>query len=78
MPRLETTDFYFAASVIAQGCPLADTQRDGSRCTFCFDFPDEPTRKATILGYYQDSTRVSPLAFARAIKSLKALIHAIR
>jgi hypothetical protein len=40
-----------------------------------FIFRDRPTRRDDVMGFYGEAGSVRPLAFAGAIKDMKALLH---
>jgi hypothetical protein len=40
-----------------------------------FVFRDRATRRADVMAFYGDATRVPPLAFATTIKDMKGLLH---
>jgi hypothetical protein len=69
----ETCDFYLACFLRCAGYELIDLR--GERRRRAFSFKDRPTRREDVLAYYGDSSSVRPLAFAAAIKDMKALLH---
>jgi len=69
----ETRDFYLACFLRCTGYDLMDLRAEGRHKVFVFR--DRPTRREDVLGFYGDSTRVRPLAFAATIKDMKGLLH---
>jgi Domain of unknown function (DUF5659) len=69
----ETRDFYLAYFLRCAGYDLVNLRDEGRRKVFVFG--DRPTRRADVLAFYGDSTRVRPLAFAATIKDMKGLLH---
>jgi hypothetical protein len=69
-----TTDLYFAAYLQVAGAPMQRADRQGSRVSFVFDcgvVNIDELRTA----WFNQTGRVSALAFANAIKNLKHLCH---
>ena len=69
----ETRDFYLACFLRFSGYDLMDLRAEGRHKVFVFR--DRPTRREDVLGFYGDSTRVRPSAFAATIKEMKGLLH---
>ena len=69
----ETTDFYLACYLRCRGYRLEGVRRDGPRRVFQFE--DRAERQDAILSFFNNEGSVRPLAFATAIKDLKALIY---
>lgn len=69
----ETRDFYLACFLRCSGYDLMDLRPEGRHKVFVFR--DRPTRREDVLGFYGDSTRVGPRAFAATIKDMKGLLH---
>lgn len=69
----ETTDFYLACFMRCDGFRLVDLRREGPRSVFRFE--DRADRKDVMLAFFNNEGNVRPLAYAAAIKDLKALIH---
>ena len=69
----ETRDFYLACFLRCTGYDLMNLRAEGRHKVFVFR--DRPTRREDVLGFYGDSTRVRPLAFAATIKNMKGLLH---
>jgi Domain of unknown function (DUF5659) len=69
----ETRDFYLACFLRCSGYPLLDLRSEGNRKVFVFR--DCPNRRDDVVAYYGESGSVRPLAFATAIKDMKALLH---
>ena len=69
----ETTDFYLACYLRCDGFRLAGIRREGPRSVFRFQ--DRADRHDAMLTFFNNEGNVRPLAYATAIKDLKALIH---
>ena len=69
----ETRDFYLACYLRCTGYELLDLRAEGSRKVFVFR--DSPTRRNDVIAFYGEAGSVRPLAFAGAIKDMKALLH---
>jgi Domain of unknown function (DUF5659) len=69
----ETRDFYLACFLRCSGYELLDLRAQGSRKVFVFR--DHPMRRNDVIAFYGEAGGVRPLAFAAAIKDMKALLH---
>jgi len=69
----ETTDFYLSCYLRCDGFRLVGIRRAGSRSVFRFE--DRADRQTVMLAFFNNEGNVRPLAYASAIKDLKALIH---
>jgi hypothetical protein len=69
----ETRDFYLACFLRCAGYELLDLRDEGRRKVFVFQ--DRPTRRNDVMAFYGQAGSVQPLAFAAAIKDMKALLH---
>jgi hypothetical protein len=69
----ETRDFYLACFLRCMGYDLVRLRAEGRHKVFVFR--DRPTRREDVRGFYGDSTRVRPLAFAATIREMKGLLH---
>jgi hypothetical protein len=69
----ETRDFYLACFLRCTGYELLDLRDESHRKVFVFH--DRPTRRKDVMAFYSEAGSVRPLAFAAAIKDMKALIH---
>jgi nucleoside-triphosphatase THEP1 len=69
----ETTDFYLASYLRCNGFRLAGIRREGPRSVFRLE--DRADRPDAMLAFFNNEGSVRPLAYAAAIKDLKALIH---
>jgi Domain of unknown function (DUF5659) len=69
----ETRDFYLACFLRCAGYELLDLRAEGNRKVFVFR--DRPTRRDEVIAFYGEGGSVRPLAFAAAIKDMKALLH---
>ena len=69
----ETRDLYLACFLRCTGYELVDLRAEGRRKVFVFQ--DRPTRRDDVMRFYSEAGSVRPLAFASAIKDMKALLH---
>jgi hypothetical protein len=69
----ETRDFYLACYLRCTGYELLDLRPEGRRRVFVFK--DRATRREDVISFYGESGSVDALAFAAAIKDMKALLH---
>jgi hypothetical protein len=69
----ETRDFYLACFLRCTGYELLDLRDEGRRKVFVFQ--DRPKRRDDVMAFYGEAGRVPPLAYAAAIKDMKALLH---
>ena len=69
----ETRDFYLACFLRCSGYELLDLRDEGRRKVFIFQ--DRATRREDVIAFYGENGSVRPLAFASAIKDMKALLH---
>jgi hypothetical protein len=69
----ETRDFYLACFLRCAGYELRDLRAEGRRKVFVFQ--DRRTRRKDVITFYGEGGSVRPLAFAAAIKDMKALLH---
>ena len=69
----ETRDFYLACFLRCTGYELLDLRAEGRRKVFVFQ--DRRTRRKDVITFYGEGGSVRPLAFAAAIKDMKALLH---
>ena len=69
----ETTDFYLACYLRCDGFRLVGMRREGRRSVFRFE--DRVDREGVMLAFFNNEGNVRPLAYAAAVKDLKALIH---
>ena len=67
-------DFYLSSFLIANHCNLLDTIVEDGLTTFIFEMNDEV--KKLIGNYYSLKSRVEPMAYGQAIRTLKNVIHA--
>jgi Domain of unknown function (DUF5659) len=76
-PTFETRDFYLACFLACflrcAGYELLDLRPEG-RCKV-FVFQDRPKRREDVIAFYGEGGSVRPLAFATAVKDIKALLH---
>jgi Domain of unknown function (DUF5659) len=69
----ETHDFYLACFLRCTGYEMLDLRANGRRKVFVFQ--DRPRRRDDVIAFYGEAGSVRPLAFAAAIKDMKALLH---
>jgi len=69
----ETSDFYLASFLRANGFRIVDTRKEGRRVTFVFE--DCPKRQQLITSYYNGEGTVNPLSFVDSMKNMKALVY---
>ena len=69
----ETRDFYLACFLRCTGYELLDLRDEGRRKVFVFQ--DRPTRRDDVMAFYGEAGSVRALAYAAAIKDMKALLH---
>ena len=67
-------DFYLSSYLIANGCNLFDNIVEDGVTTFVFEENDEV--KKLIGNYYSLRSKVEPMAYGQAIRTLKSVIHA--
>ena len=67
-------DFYLSSFLIANDCNLLDNIVEDGITTFVFEMNDE--MKKLIGNYYSLKSRVEPMAYGQAIRTLKNIIHA--
>jgi hypothetical protein len=68
-----TRDFYLACFLRCIGYELLDLRNEGRRKVFLFQ--DCPTRRNDVMAFYGEAGSVPALAYAAAIKDMKALLH---
>jgi hypothetical protein len=73
MTTFETRDFYLACFLRLSGYELEGLRAEGPRKMFIFR--DRVTRRADVMAFYGDTTRVRPLAFVSTIKDMKGLLY---
>ena len=74
MKTYKSKDFYLSSYLIANGCNLIDNKVEDEVTTFVFEKNDE--LKILIGNYYSLKSRVEPMAYGQAIRTLKSVIHA--
>ncbi len=74
MKTYKSKDFYLSSYLIANGCNLIDNIVEDEVSTFVFEKNDE--LKILIGNYYSLKSRVEPMAYGQAIRTLKSVIHA--
>jgi hypothetical protein len=74
MKTYTSKDFYLSSYLIANGCNLIDNIVEDGVTTFVFEKNDEVKR--LIGNYYSLKSKVEPMAYGQAIRTLKSVIHA--
>ena len=74
MKTYSNKDFYLSSYLISNGCDLVDTKVDSGITTFVFEKDEKVER--LIARYYSLKSRVEPMAYGQAIRTLKSVIHA--
>ena len=74
MKKYISKDFYLSSFLIANDCNLLDNVVENGVTTFVFQLNDEV--KKLIGNYYSLKSRVEPMAYGQAIRTLKSVIHA--
>ena len=73
MQNYYTKDFYAAGYLLAEGFKLLSHSRNG-RITI-FEFEGDQTVKEAANKYFTMQTRVEPVAYGNALRSLKSILH---
>ena len=74
MKTYTSKDFYLSSYLIANGSTLLDNIVEDGVTTFVFENNDEV--KKLIGNYYSLKSKVEPMAYGQAIRTLKSVIHA--
>ena len=74
MKTYSTKDFYLSSYLIANGSTLLDNIVEDGVTTFVFENNDEVKR--LIGNYYSLKSKVEPMAYGQAIRTLKSVLHA--
>ena len=74
MKTYSSKDFYLSSFLIANDCNLLENKVEDGVTTFVFEMNDEI--KKLIGNYYSLKSRVEPMAYGQAIRTLKSVIHA--
>jgi len=74
MGTYSSKDFYLSSYLIANGSTLLDNIVEDGVTTFVFENNDEVKR--LIGNYYSLKSKVEPMAYGQAIRTLKSVIHA--
>ena len=69
---ISTDDFYLAAYLLVNDIPLTGHSRADNKSTFTFE---SDGLDDLLNNYYQGRATVSPLDYARGIRSLKAMMY---
>ena len=72
--NFQTSDFYTAVFLLANGFKLLDIDKSNPR-RFCFVFIDQENRAELIEDFFNGSARVEPRRFILSIKELKTLMY---
>jgi len=76
MKTYTSKDFYLSSFLIANGCNLLDNIVEDRVTTFVFENNVEV--KKLIGNYYSLKSKVEPMSYGQAIRTLKSVIHASR
>ena len=74
MKTYSNKDFYLSSYLISNGCDLLDTKVESGITIFVFEKDEKVER--LIARYYSLKSRVEPMAYGQAIRTLKSVIHA--
>ncbi len=69
----KTKDFYAAGYLLAEGFKLVSHSRTGK--ITLFEFEDNQLIKEAADKYFTMQTRVEPVAYGNALRSLKSILH---
>ena len=73
MQNYITRDFYAAGYLLAEGFKLVSHSRTGK--ITLFEFEDTQSVKEAADKYFNMQTRVEPVAYGNALRSLKSILH---
>jgi hypothetical protein len=73
MKTYSSKDFYLSSFLMANDCNLLDNMVENGVTTFVFEMNEE--LKKLIGNYYSLKSRVEPMAYGQAIRTLKSVIH---
>ena len=74
MKKYISKDFYLSSYLIANGCELLGNNIEEGITTFVFERNDQV--KKLVGNYYSLKSKVEPMAYSQAIRTLKSVIHA--
>ncbi len=74
MEKYLSKDFYLSSFLIANSCNLLDNIVEDGVTIFVFEKNNE--LKKLIGNYYSLKSKVEPMAYGQAIRTLKSVIHA--
>jgi hypothetical protein len=72
--NFQTSDFYTAVFLLANGFKLIEIDKTNSR-RFCFVFEDQESRVKLLEDYFNGSAKIEPRQFVSSIKELKTLMY---
>ncbi|MFH1890975.1 MAG: DUF5659 domain-containing protein [Candidatus Kuenenbacteria bacterium] len=72
--NFQTTDFYTAVFLLANGFKLIEIDKTNPR-RFCFVFQDQENRGKLLEDYFNGNARIDPRQFVSSIKELKTLMY---
>jgi hypothetical protein len=73
MQNYSTKDFYAAGYLLAEGFKLVSHSRTGK--ITLFEFEGTQSVKEAVDKYFTMQTRVEPVAYGNALRSLKSILH---
>jgi len=73
MKTYSSKDFYLSSFLIANDCELSETVVNDGVTTFVFEMNDKV--KKLIGSYYSLKSKVEPMAYGQAIRTLKSVIR---
>lgn len=77
-PTFKTSDLSFAAFLRVAGVPFVGTEREQDKVWFLFEPVAGPSSLRNLKSeYYAGTAKVSALEYARTLRDLKALVHAV-
>jgi hypothetical protein len=74
MKTFSSKDFYLSSYLMVNDCNLLDNLVEDGVTTFVFEMNEEVKR--LIGNYYSLKSKVEPMAYSQAIRTLKSVIHA--
>jgi hypothetical protein len=73
----QTADLYYAAYLRCAGVPFMGVKKEGpKKVVFLFEDQGPVAMRSLRQGFFSDTAKVGPLAFAQAIRLMKGLIYA--
>lgn len=69
--QIKTSDLYFAAFLQCKGCKIIETEKEGTKCIFIFEDPQNRNNLKDIYFNELEESSIPALTYANAIRSLK-------